>query len=141
MRRYATQAVTLSDGVRIPKGGHLMVGLDRMYDRNVFPDSDPTAFDPTRFLRLRQKPGQENRWNFVTTSPEHLAFGHGKHSCPGRFFASNEVKVILTYLLVSFDWDASAEGFREDIFTSVGNSSDPDAKAMIKLREDRGILL
>lgn len=141
MHRYATQAVTLSDGVRIPKGSHLMVGLDQMYDRNAFPDSDPTAFDPERFLRLRQEPGQENKWNFVTTSPDHLVFGHGKHSCPGRFFASNEVKIILAYLLISFDWDASAEGFREDVFNGVGNSSDRDAKAMIRLREDRGILL
>lgn len=140
MHRYATKAVTLSDGVQIPKGSHLMVGLDRMYDRNAFPDGDPTSFDPERFLRLRQQPGQENKWNFVTTSPDHLVFGHGKHSCPGRFFAANEVKIILAYLLVSFDWDASAEGFKKDVFNGVGNSSDRDAKAMIRLREDRGIL-
>lgn len=44
------------------------------------------------------------------TYQAHLGFGYDKYSCPGCFFAANEVKMVLVYLLVSFDWEASAEG-------------------------------
>lgn len=26
------------------------------------------------------------------------------HSCPGRFFASNELKIALMHLLIKYDW-------------------------------------
>lgn len=74
------------------------------------------------------------------TSPAHLGFGYDMYSCPGSFFAANEVKMILVYLLVSFDWEASAEGSKEDVYTCVGSLSDPDAKA-IRSRNDRDVLL
>jgi hypothetical protein len=51
-----------------------------------------------RFMEMRQQPRQESRWHFVTTSPEHRVFGHGKRSCPGRFFAGNDIKFVLIYL-------------------------------------------
>jgi cytochrome P450 len=40
----------------------------------------------------------------VTTSSESLNFGHGNHACPGRFFASNEIKVVLIELLRSWEF-------------------------------------
>jgi len=43
-----------------------------------------------------------------------LNFGHGNHACPGRFFASNEIKVVLIELLKSWDFrfkgDLEAKG-------------------------------
>lgn len=35
---------------------------------------------------------------------DHIVFGHGNHACPGRFFASNEIKVVLIELLRSWDF-------------------------------------
>ena len=61
-------------------------------------------FDGFRFAQLRSVPGQENKHQFVTTSPESMNFGHGNHACPGRFFASNEIKVVLIELLRSWDF-------------------------------------
>lgn len=52
--------------------------------------------------------GKENKHQFVTTSPDSIAFGHGSHACPGRFFASNEIKVVLVELLRR--WDFRLEG-------------------------------
>jgi cytochrome P450 monooxygenase-3 len=37
-----------------------------------------------------------------------LHFGHGIHACPGRFFASNEIKVVLIELLQN--WDIRLKG-------------------------------
>ncbi|KAK7726335.1 hypothetical protein SLS57_003421 [Botryosphaeria dothidea] len=64
--------------------------------------SDPDKFDGHRFLHLRED--NDMKWQFITTSTEHFGFGHGKQACPGRFFASNEIKVIVAHLLLMFDW-------------------------------------
>ncbi|KAM0270058.1 hypothetical protein ACHAQH_009541 [Verticillium albo-atrum] len=132
------EPVTLSDGVTIPKGSYTMVSLDKMSDETVF--DEPDRFKPVRFLEMRKQPGHENRWHFVTTSPEHLVFGHGKHSCPGRFFAANEAKVILTYLLMRFDWMVGEQGLKEEVYNGTDMSADPDAKVLIKVR-DQDVLL
>lgn len=135
MHRVATQSVKLSDGTVIPKGTATIVGVDgKSHDHSLF--SDATSFQPRRFLEMRQKPGQENKWQFVTTSPEHLAFGHGMHSCPGRFFAANEAKAILIYLIVGFDWKFTAQPPKEDKFDGATTNTDPDAKALIRSREE-----
>jgi cytochrome P450 len=63
----------------------------------------PSRFHPFRFSTLRGRPGEENKHQLVTTGHEQLAFGHGLHACPGRFFASNELKVILVELLRRYD--------------------------------------
>ncbi|KAI5863832.1 cytochrome P450 [Durotheca rogersii] len=71
---------------------------------------DPVGFHQRRFTDMRQQSGQENKWQFVTTSPGYLSFGHGKYLYPGRVFAANEATVVLVYLLVSFEWKLTAEG-------------------------------
>jgi cytochrome P450 len=45
---------------------------------------------------------------FPTTSPEYLIFGHGKYACPGRFFASNEIKMMLAHAVVAYDFERMA---------------------------------
>ncbi|KAL2417885.1 Cytochrome P450 monooxygenase [Exophiala dermatitidis] len=40
---------------------------------------------------------------FIATSPTYLGFGHGRHACPGRFFAANELKLLMAYLLTRYD--------------------------------------
>lgn len=30
-------------------------------------------------------------------------YRHGEHACPGRFFAANEIKVLMVYTLMSYD--------------------------------------
>ncbi|KAL1618717.1 hypothetical protein SLS54_007153 [Diplodia seriata] len=102
MTRMSKQPVTLSDGTVIPKNALIMVSTDKAMDPAVFPD--PHVFNGRRFLEMRERPGQQNRWQFATTSPEHLGFGHGAHACPGRFFAANEIKVLLIFMLIKYDW-------------------------------------
>ncbi|KAI0025227.1 cytochrome P450 [Xylariomycetidae sp. FL0641] len=101
MNRYVERDTTLADGTALPRGARLMVAANFL-DPAVY--ADPDRFDAARFLKLRQNPGQENAWQFVTTSPHHTLFGHGQHACPGRFFASNEVKIALCHFLLKYDW-------------------------------------
>ena len=39
----------------------------------------------------------------VSTGPAFLTFGHGKHACPGRFFAVQEIKLLLLTIILNFD--------------------------------------
>ncbi|ETS75628.1 hypothetical protein PFICI_12572 [Pestalotiopsis fici W106-1] len=101
MNRFVEQEVTLSDGTVLPRGSRINV-MTNFMDPKVY--AAPEEFDPARFLRLREQPGSENAWQFVTTNPEHMLFGHGQHACPGRFFAANEVKIALCHMLLKYDW-------------------------------------
>lgn len=77
MTRRVEEAVTLSDGTRLPKGSHISMPTFQMYDKRFWgPDAE--KFNGHRFLNMRNQPGQENRWQFVSTSAEHMGFGHGE---------------------------------------------------------------
>lgn len=78
MNRVALEAFTLPDGTRVPKGA--MVGIPTWHMQDASNFEDPDKFDGERFLRMRQIPGLETRAQFVTTSADHLGFGHGNAS-------------------------------------------------------------
>ncbi|KAI1129820.1 cytochrome P450 [Nemania abortiva] len=101
MNRYVEKPFKLSDGIELPKGARILVMGD-LVNPQLYPD--PEKFDAARFAKKRTEPGQENSWQFVTTNTSQLNFGHGEHACPGRFFASNEIKIILCHLLMKYDW-------------------------------------
>lgn len=102
MPRLATEDVQFSDGTVIPKGSYIMIAPTPMSNPELYPD--PSKFDGYRFLRLREAEGAENKYQAVTTSPEFTVFGHGRHACPGRFFATNEIKLLFTYMLLYYDF-------------------------------------
>ncbi|KAK1779363.1 cytochrome P450 [Copromyces sp. CBS 386.78] len=104
MRRYVEKDLTLSDGTFIPKGGMVAVSSHNMWNSEVYEQAD--KWDGRRFLRMRETPGagKEKVAQLVSTGPDHLGFGHGQHACPGRFFAANEVKIAVIYLLLNYEW-------------------------------------
>jgi cytochrome P450 len=101
MNRFVKEDVALSDGTTLPAGSRIMVSKDLVNDPSTF--KDPSSFDASRFMHMREQPGEVNRHQYVTTSPEMMGFGHGEHACPGRFFASNEMKIALCVLLTKYD--------------------------------------
>lgn len=111
-----------------------MVNIDKMHDKGLF--TEPDKYEGNRFLKMRQQPGHEHHWQFVSTSPEHLVFGHGKHACPGRFFAGNEIKVVLIFLLMKYDWKFTSEDRKEDNAFGQEMDTDQTSKAMIKRRKE-----
>ncbi|KAL1620208.1 hypothetical protein SLS56_009754 [Neofusicoccum ribis] len=84
MNRLAATPVTLSDGTRLPAGAMVGIPTYPMNDAASPLYARPATFDGRRFLRLRAD--DDNRWH------------------PGRFFASNEIKVVVAHLLLLFDW-------------------------------------
>ncbi|GME23105.1 Cytochrome P450 [Neofusicoccum parvum] len=134
MNRRVMQPFTLSDGTRLPKGAIVACPTHELTEEAFWPDAD--KFDGHRFLRMRQQPGQETRWQFVSTSPDHLGFGHGLHSCPGRFFASNAIKITLIHMLMKWDWKIvdGRERAPQSLLQSEFSPS-PDETIMIRARE------
>ncbi|EXJ93891.1 hypothetical protein A1O1_02284 [Capronia coronata CBS 617.96] len=63
---------------------------------------------------------------FIATSPTYLGFGHGRHACPGRFFAANELKLLIAYLVMRYDIQMVTEGKdvgREGSDDWIGNAN------------------
>lgn len=108
-KRAVKTPITLSDGLLLPKDVHLMMPVSPIVmDPAVV--SNPTEFDGFRHYELRKLPGEHMHHQFATTSRDNLHFGHGKYSCPGRFFAANSIKMILSRLLLEFDFEFPGEG-------------------------------
>ncbi|KAI9903486.1 hypothetical protein N3K66_000015 [Trichothecium roseum] len=112
--RMVLQTMTLSTGQTIPAGTVLEVPLAAVCaDPAIFPS--PHTFDPLRHHRLRlqkQRCGAEAtgsatgsaaQQQLVSVGPASLSFGFGRHACPGRFFAANQVKIIIAELLLGYD--------------------------------------
>ncbi|RAQ67749.1 cytochrome P450 monooxygenase [Aspergillus flavus] len=132
--RIATEAVVLSDGTSIPKGANVVVSAHVMEDESIYPNAK--VYDGFRFYNKRQVPGNEHRYQFVTTSPEHLGFGHGMHACPGRFFANNEIKILLAHLLLKYDWKFADRVDRPKSFLhGTEIICDPTVKLLYKSRQ------
>ncbi|KAK7732020.1 hypothetical protein SLS57_000998 [Botryosphaeria dothidea] len=130
MRREATSTVVLSDGTILPKGTIIGVSAHKMWDSNVYPE--PEKFIGDRFLTLRQQPGRENIAQLVTTGQDHLAWGHGNHACPGRFFAAAEIKIVLVHLLLKYDFRV-IKG-QEPKVKEFGFALESDLSAKIEIR-------
>ncbi|KAL1632772.1 hypothetical protein SLS58_011319 [Diplodia intermedia] len=133
MTRRVTAPVTLSDGTHLAAGTHVAIPTWHMKDPDFY-GPDAATFDGRRFLDRREQPGSEHRWQFVTTSPEHLGFGHGQHACPGRFFASNEIKIAMAHLLLKYDWKFEGEPPLKSLRDSEW-MPDPAAKIWVRKRE------
>ncbi|KAI1793059.1 cytochrome P450 [Ganoderma leucocontextum] len=109
--RKAMKDVTLSDGTFIPKGTLLAAAVDPMHhDESVY--ANPEVLDPFRFAKLREGEGEGLRHQVVNTSVNYLPFGHGKHACPGRFFAANELKTMLAFIVLNYDLKLGGDGKR-----------------------------
>lgn len=83
---------------------------------------------------MRDTPGQDKQAHLVSTSRDMLGFGHGVHSCPGRFFAANEIKVALCHMLLKYDWKLPGGVVPESSWFGMALSGDQKAKLIIRRR-------
>ncbi|KAI0123375.1 cytochrome P450 [Xylariales sp. AK1849] len=92
----------------------------------------PEVFDGFRFAKLRAVPGYEAKHQMANTSEESLNFGHGPHSCPGRFFAVYEIKSLLVNFIRHYD--IRLMGGRKPVHIVNQVATIPDPKALIEVR-------
>ncbi|KAL9013477.1 MAG: hypothetical protein Q9173_001833 [Seirophora scorigena] len=95
----APSGLTLSSGLHLPKTTYICVPTTSHLDPD-FPC--PATFDPSRYLPPSSSITTHHQ-GFTTTSPSHLHFGHGRHACPGRFFAAAEIKAVVARVVMGWE--------------------------------------
>ncbi|EPS93532.1 hypothetical protein FOMPIDRAFT_93720 [Fomitopsis schrenkii] len=98
LTRKAVQDYTFADGTYIPKGT-IVAAASRDLQLEADHYVDPAVFDPRRY----EGQGGSSKDDSARTDEHYLVFGHGQHTCPGRFFAVTELKVILAHIVVTYD--------------------------------------
>ncbi|KAF8252941.1 cytochrome P450 [Wilcoxina mikolae CBS 423.85] len=136
-QRKAMVSHTFSDGTHVPKGTLVFAPAHSLHnDTDIY--KNPQEFDGFRFSRIREQPGQQAKHQMVATSSENIGFGTGKHACPGRFFAANELKMLLGYIISNYEFKFEDGKKRpENTFYAYSCIPDVSAKIMYRERADR----
>lgn len=112
MARIVQKPVTLSTGHVLPAGTrigvpvyHVMTSPSTVQSYDESAGMAPASeFDGFRFYKLRQRDGNENKFHYISSTADYLAWGAGTHSCPGRFFSSTAIKVLFVEMLRFWDF-------------------------------------
>ncbi|CAB4412036.1 unnamed protein product [Rhizophagus irregularis] len=83
---------TFSNGLQVPKGHVVDIYSYDTYHDESLQGPNPTSFEPHRHNVPASKVGR----NFLT-------FGGGKHMCPGRFLAINEIKFFMHNAILNYN--------------------------------------
>ncbi|KAK7423219.1 hypothetical protein QQZ08_009115 [Neonectria magnoliae] len=134
MRRMTTADVKLSDGTVLPKNKLTLVSAHKHWDPESY--ENPDQFDGHRFYKMRQEPGKENKAQLVSVSPDHMGFGYGLHACPGRFFASEEIKLVLCHILLKYDVKLVDGSSVEPRKFGLNINASPTAKVAVRRRKE-----
>ncbi|KAI1184786.1 cytochrome P450 [Nemania serpens] len=101
VQRTAVKPYAFKDGFKLPKDAHIAFpNLELNLDEIIYEDA--ANFHPWRFLEIRQR-DDPSKFHFTYVSEKSINFGAGTHACPGRFFASAEIKMVLIHILTRYD--------------------------------------
>lgn len=127
------EPITLSDGKVIPAGTHICVAAyETSKDTANIPQQE---FDGFRYYNQRQKLGEAQKHQFASTDKTHLHFGAGHNACPGRWFAANELKMIVGELLLNYDMKfLEGQSRPKNINADEFIFADPKTKILVKQR-------
>ncbi|KIK81320.1 hypothetical protein PAXRUDRAFT_15298 [Paxillus rubicundulus Ve08.2h10] len=134
LTRKVMKDFTFSDGTVVPKGTVIVAASQATHHDNSIYDNAGT-FDPFRFANLHEEDGVGVKHSYVSNTPQYLAFGHGKHACPGRFFAANELKFMLAHIVLSYDIKLEDADTRpQSLHIGINIVAHPTAKVMFRKR-------
>ncbi|KAG8216960.1 cytochrome P450 [Butyriboletus roseoflavus] len=136
LMRKVLKGFAFSDGTFVPKGTMTLVAARAMHYEEAYYEN-AHAFEPFRFADLHEKDDEGRKHQFASTSAEYLAFGHGRHACPGRFFAASEMTAMLAHIVVMYDVkfaDNATLPATVPLVTFL--LPDPTAKVMFRRRVD-----
>ncbi|KAK9800101.1 putative Cytochrome P450 [Seiridium cardinale] len=138
----AKEGITTPSGVHLPFGNYCAVpNLAVLSDSSVYPE--PESFKPWRFAEIRHdidtgdRPKDHvtsARLTFPATSNDYLTWGNGRQACPGRFFATTELKLMLAYTILHYDFEMLP---KRPVGTWVGIIRTPDMNVKIRVRRNK----
>jgi cytochrome P450 len=134
LTRNARKEFRFKDGTVVPPGAIVTAPALHLHRSEEF-YADPNVFDGFRFSRLKEESQKATKHQMVSTDIEYLPFGHGKHACPGRFFAVNEMKLIFAKLIQRYDLRLVPGTAPSTMF--LGTMTIPDTKLKVLVRNVR----
>lgn len=146
LTRVTLREVMSPNGLDLPNGEHLAKGtwvavppVSIHHDTNFYPM--PQIYDPFRFVKKPEtsanKPDQRKAATFrkpetvATASDTYLAFGLGRHSCPGRWFVTWQLKLLFAYIVANYDFEPLGSRPANKVF---GDSLIPSSTTKVKVR-------
>ncbi|KAF8897198.1 cytochrome P450 [Infundibulicybe gibba] len=134
MGRKVLRDFTFSNGTFVPAGNFITVASFATHHDEINYES-PQEFDGFRFSKMREADGESIRHQMVSLSSKNVMFGSGRHACPGRFFAVNELKAILAHVLLKYDVKLEDDSGRPaDHWLGAAAIPNPYAKVMFRQR-------
>lgn len=102
-QRKVLSDITLSNGLRIPKGSRIVLPTGAInMDREFF--QDPEKFDGFRYYKIRTADEEARNTNqMVTVGKKDLTWGYGRHACPGRYIAEVAMKLLVIEFLTRYE--------------------------------------
>lgn len=68
----------------------------------------------------------------TTNNADQLHWGVGTHACPGRFFASYEIKLLMARILLNYDFKIYGMERPKDIATDIRVVPNPKAEVLFR---------
>lgn len=101
-----------------------------MRDASIYPE--PERYDAYRFIKMAEDPNLAKSSAFTAATPEHMGFGFGKTACPGRVYVALELKILLSYIILRYDFRLP-DGY-EPVVYSDGFDTVTDMLAQLEIR-------
>lgn len=102
--RVVLSPIDLSDGTRLVPGQFItMSALGLSRDPEFYPN--PDTFDGMRFHQssINQANRERTDYRFCGIEPHNIFWGHGRNTCPGRFYAAEVMKIFLGEIILKYD--------------------------------------
>ncbi|KAI1120819.1 cytochrome P450 [Nemania abortiva] len=131
VRRKVLKPYTFADGTQLLPGDVACVPSQAMM-RDEKHYSSSTTFSPSRFMTPKKNiksgygEGFETASRFTSTDLRYPFWGLGRHSCPGRFYASLVLKLVIAHVLTHYEIEPTAQSgsrtwsYRSSILPSTG---------------------
>lgn len=133
MQRRTVKPMKLANGLTIPKGECVWADVAHMWSGEFY--KNPEQFDPYHFMDLRWTE-KEHMAHLVSTSAEHIGFSNGEHACSGRFFAANELKILLCHMLLKYEWKLPEGHDLSCIPFGLPLVPNPGARMLVRRRQE-----
>ncbi|KAG7093467.1 hypothetical protein E1B28_007143 [Marasmius oreades] len=131
--RKVMKDYTFADGTTVPTG--VTVGIPiRAIQRDDCYYPDGNTFNGLRFYEMREGDGESLKHQMVTPTSDYFLFGSGRHACPGRFFAVNELKALVAHMLLTYDIKVEREGGAEMKWLAANAIQDNDVHFLFRKR-------
>lgn len=122
---------TFRDGTHLPCGTFLTGAAYAVHhDSQNYDNSD--EFNGFRFVESEKSGGVRR---LVQTDSTFLGFGYGANACPGRYFAAAQLKIIMAYILQTYDITGTMAPPPRNRWYGEHCLADPSYQVMLKERE------